>query len=183
MGWLRLVGSLKTLVPFAKKPYKRDYILQKRPIFLRSLLIIATPYLAVPLAPPSCSLDFTDRISHTAPERPSHYIRIGNMSYDLSVTNYNSRTMSHELRVYLSCTRIGRWMRHTLVYASRNMSQDLSVTNFESRTINHELWVMNYVCTYLVSGFVAGCVIPRVEWRGLTAFARRNKACAFRKII
>jgi len=27
-----------------KEPYKRDYILQKRPIILRSLLIVATPY-------------------------------------------------------------------------------------------------------------------------------------------
>jgi len=32
MGWLRFVGSLKTYVSFAKEPYKRDYILQKRPI-------------------------------------------------------------------------------------------------------------------------------------------------------
>jgi len=39
MGWLRLVGSLK----FAKEPYRRDYILQKRPMILRSLLIVATP--------------------------------------------------------------------------------------------------------------------------------------------
>jgi len=35
MGWLRLVGSLKLYVSFAKEPYKRDYILQKRPIILR----------------------------------------------------------------------------------------------------------------------------------------------------
>ena len=42
--WLRLVGSLKLQVSFAKEPYKRDYILQKRPINLRSLLIVATPY-------------------------------------------------------------------------------------------------------------------------------------------
>jgi len=34
----------KTQISFAKEPYKREYILQKRPIFLRSLLIIATPY-------------------------------------------------------------------------------------------------------------------------------------------
>ena len=27
----------------AKEPYKRDYIQQKRPIILRSLLIVATP--------------------------------------------------------------------------------------------------------------------------------------------
>jgi len=44
VGWLRLAGSLKLQVPFAKQPYKRDYILQKRPIISRSLLIVATPY-------------------------------------------------------------------------------------------------------------------------------------------
>ena len=41
--WLRLVGSLKWQVSFAKEPYKRDYILQRRPVILRSLLIVATP--------------------------------------------------------------------------------------------------------------------------------------------
>jgi len=40
MGWLRLVGSFKLKVTFAKEPYTRDYILQKRPIILRSLLIV-----------------------------------------------------------------------------------------------------------------------------------------------
>jgi len=43
MGWLRLEGSLKLYVSFAKEPYKRYYVLQKRPIILRSLLIVATP--------------------------------------------------------------------------------------------------------------------------------------------
>jgi len=33
-----------SLAGFAKEPYKRDFILQKRPIILRSLLIVATPY-------------------------------------------------------------------------------------------------------------------------------------------
>ena len=44
LGWLRLVGSLRLQVSFAKEPYRRDYILQKSPIFLRSLLLVATPY-------------------------------------------------------------------------------------------------------------------------------------------
>jgi len=44
MGWLRLVGSLKSLVSSAKEPYERDDILQKRPVILRSLLMVATPY-------------------------------------------------------------------------------------------------------------------------------------------
>ena len=43
MGWLRLVGSLKWSVSFAKETHKRDDNLQKRPIILRSLLIVATP--------------------------------------------------------------------------------------------------------------------------------------------
>ena len=42
MGRLRLVGSLKLYVSFAKEPFKRDDILQKRPIIVRSLLIVAT---------------------------------------------------------------------------------------------------------------------------------------------
>ena len=44
MWWLRLAGFLKLYVSFAKEPYKRDNILQKRPIIFRSLLIVATPY-------------------------------------------------------------------------------------------------------------------------------------------
>ena len=43
-GQATIKGSLKLLVSFAKGPYKRDDILQKRPIILRSLLIVATPY-------------------------------------------------------------------------------------------------------------------------------------------
>ena len=43
MGWLRLVGSLKLQVSFAKEPYKRDHMLQKRHRILMSLPIVATP--------------------------------------------------------------------------------------------------------------------------------------------
>jgi len=45
MGWLRSVGSLNWQVSFTKEPYKRDDILQKRPVILRSLLTVATPYM------------------------------------------------------------------------------------------------------------------------------------------
>jgi len=44
MGWLRLEGSLKLQVSFAKEPYNADHILQKRPMILRSLLMGATSY-------------------------------------------------------------------------------------------------------------------------------------------
>jgi len=43
MGWLMVVGSNKLQVSFAKEPYKRDYILQKRPEIELILLIVATP--------------------------------------------------------------------------------------------------------------------------------------------
>ena len=44
MGWLRLVGSLKLQVSFAEYSLYYRFFLQKRPIILRSLLIVATPY-------------------------------------------------------------------------------------------------------------------------------------------
>ena len=44
MGWLRLVGSLKLQVAFAEYSLFYRSLLQKRPMILRSLLIVATPY-------------------------------------------------------------------------------------------------------------------------------------------
>jgi len=43
MGWLLLVGSLKLYVSFAENRLFYRALLQKRPIILRSLLIVATP--------------------------------------------------------------------------------------------------------------------------------------------
>jgi len=44
MGWLSFVGSFEIQVSFAKEPYKRDLYSAMRPMFLRSLPIVATPY-------------------------------------------------------------------------------------------------------------------------------------------
>ena len=44
MGWLSSVGSIKSQVSFAKEPYKRGDILQKKSIILSILLTVATPY-------------------------------------------------------------------------------------------------------------------------------------------
>jgi len=41
----RLLIIILYIVSFAKEPYKRDDILQRRPMISRSLLIVATPYL------------------------------------------------------------------------------------------------------------------------------------------
>jgi len=42
-GVATISRHLKIMVSCANEPYKRDYILQKRTIILRSLLIVATP--------------------------------------------------------------------------------------------------------------------------------------------
>ena len=44
MGWLRLVGSFKLWVSFAEYRLFYRVFLQKRPMILRSLLIVATLY-------------------------------------------------------------------------------------------------------------------------------------------
>jgi len=44
MGWLRLVGSLKSHVSFAEYRLFYRALLRKRPVILKSLLIVATPY-------------------------------------------------------------------------------------------------------------------------------------------
>ena len=45
--YMYISSRLKEYVSFAKEPYERDYILQKRPIIFRSLLIEANPYLSI----------------------------------------------------------------------------------------------------------------------------------------
>ena len=44
MGWIQLVGSLKLQVSFAEFSLFDRALLQKRPVILRSLLIVPTPY-------------------------------------------------------------------------------------------------------------------------------------------
>ena len=47
IGWLWLVGPLESHVSFAEYRLFYGAILQKRSIMLRSLLIVATPYLGI----------------------------------------------------------------------------------------------------------------------------------------
>jgi len=49
MGWIQLVGSLKLQVSFAEFSLFDRALLQKRPVILRSLLIVPTPYLYMSL--------------------------------------------------------------------------------------------------------------------------------------
>ena len=74
MWWLPLAGSLKFLVSFAKEPYKRDYILQKRPSLLRSLLIVATPKQST-TSRRTTSTAHTDLVTHTHTSKLTHIVR------------------------------------------------------------------------------------------------------------
>jgi len=85
-GWPWLVGSITLLVLFAKEPYKRDDILQKRPIILSSLLTVATPYLVTRLM-------VLTIVRHVSTERveSQHMARTRAMSRG---TRHTSRDMS-----------------------------------------------------------------------------------------
>jgi len=54
IGWLRLIGSLKLGFSFAEYHLFSRALLQKRPIIIKSLLIVATPYDRTPLVFCNC---------------------------------------------------------------------------------------------------------------------------------
>ena len=98
MGWLRLVGSLKLYVSFAKEPYKIDCILQQRPIILRSLLIVATQYQKTALyifQTSSTSTHFTVWVRETLHHIISHQesVQLGAHSQKSAV--YSFRTVEN----------------------------------------------------------------------------------------
>jgi len=70
-GWLWLVGSIKLQVSFAKEPYKRDIILQKRPIILSILLTVATPYIQKALLS-TCESQIKDFFDACLPPTRTH---------------------------------------------------------------------------------------------------------------
>ena len=131
IGWLRLVGSLKLQVSCAKELYKRDYILPKRPIIWRSLLIVATPYIEY-----ICTYEYTYshiRIhTHTVPTSSAdvtiHYIYIHPWIYIYTHTH----TYTH---IHVCCIYI-----HIYIYVS---SADVTI-----HYIHMHLWIYKYTHTY-----------------------------------
>ena len=96
MGSLRLAGSLKLSVSFAKEPYKRDDILQERPKILRSLLIIATPYLYIWLHQ-LYPLNFTNCITERVCVRWSVFSRCLELVYTSPSLHMTALTLSSKL--------------------------------------------------------------------------------------
>jgi len=122
MGKLRLGGSIKSEVSFAKEPHQRDNVLQKRPIILSILLTLATPYVdgcvdavveaggvvallainTLRYQHPSPSTPFainTLRYQHPSPSTPCHQYPRLCLSFYLSLSHIVS------LNISLSCAR------------------------------------------------------------------------------
>ena len=106
MGKLRLGGSIKSEVSFAKEPHQRDNVLQKRPIILSILLTLATPYVdgcvdAVVEAGGVVALLAinTLRYQHPSPSTPCHQYPRLCLSFYLSLSHIVS------LNISLSCAR------------------------------------------------------------------------------
>ena len=101
IGWLQLVGSSKLHVSFAEHRLFCRSLLRKRPIILRSLLIVATPYLSpVSLTQASVLLGHTgirSRVRTTAVLLPH-----------TTATHY-----SHALLQHTAATHYNALLQHT----------------------------------------------------------------------
>jgi len=111
MGWLRLVGSLKVQVSFAEYSLFYRALVQKRPIILRSLLIVATPYALYAFSLPLLySLRYAD-VRHSLMLRFTrtmmHVTRL-----DANVNIYTRFDVRHPLLIW-TCASTA--MKHTVM--------------------------------------------------------------------
>jgi len=103
--------------------------------------------------------------------------------YDITHSKVNHIWMSH---VYHVVHMDESCLSRLLIYMCDMTHPYVRHDPFKSETRGTRQWS----CTTLLHIFSCKHMyiythshILRVEWRGLTAFARRNKACVFRKII
>ena len=107
MGWLRLVGSLKLQVSFAEYRLFYRALLQKRPLLLRSLLIVATPCLYGIVS----EEDLSHCMCLTHDWLTSH-MRVSHVTYMIEMTSrhisqFVNWSMSHISRAWMkSCARV-----------------------------------------------------------------------------
>ena len=144
MRWLRLVGSLKLQVSFAKEPYKRDDILQKRPIFLRSLLTIATPYPSHVSYVSVLSHVSMSHVTHINESRPTYMIH-GIYTW---VTSHLPEVASRVTNGNESCPTCSWVMSHTCldtVETEGDIVVASHVTHINESRPTYS-WVMSHTC-------------------------------------
>jgi len=100
---------LKTVGLFVKEPYKRDYILQKRLIILRSLLIVATPYVFN-----TCSFSTIENVSFVM----FHSLRMNMYSFVENEPALNTCSFSTHLNYIVVQYRVAKFDRMLYLYRS-----------------------------------------------------------------
>jgi len=137
MGWLRLVGSLKLQVSFAEYSLFYMALLQKRPIVLRSLLIVATPY---PLTPPR---NFREQQAQILTQVSTAAIWYNQLRSELTFENFWICTFIHfYIYVYSIFIYIGK-----VSDARMCTSAGMRAVSTWRRT-NRTNWT-TYTCTYI----------------------------------
>jgi len=130
MGWLRLVGSFKLKVSFAECSLFYTALLQKSPIILRCLLIVATPYQAACwriIASSGCL-----RRQLTQPPSPTHCPSRPHSQYDIHMYTY----------IHICLTYI-----HDYIHTNNPRSASQSYVNIHTHSYISRIYIC--VCMYI----------------------------------
>ena len=134
-------------VSFAKEPYKRDDILQKRPVILRSLLIVATPYVSVDqrqaALPALHTATHCNKLQHTATHcntlqhSATHYVPAMCLSistkqhfqhYTRQHTATHCNTLQHSAAHYAPAVRLSISAKQNFQHYTRQHTTTLCTT-------------------------------------------------------
>ena len=136
MGWLRLVGSLKFQVSFAEHCLFYRALLQKRPMILRSLLIVATTYIQN-----TCAMCATTYI--VASWQTCQWV-MAHMHYAVESWHTCQWVMAHVSMAHMSMDGYHRDRKCQWVMAHMSMSHGTHAHVNESWHTYE--WVMIHIC-------------------------------------
>ena len=158
MGWLRLGASSKSQVSFAEYRLFYRAFLQNRPIILRSLLIVATPY----------SYAHTHRQTHADTRTHTHH-----KSQVTQITHIHFISIQHTATL---CNTRQHTATHcsTLPYSSTHMHiwKEAHVTNIHYNTLQHTATHCNtlqHTATMEKGIHVPQIAVTQVQFRERTA--------------
>jgi len=152
MGWLRLAarGSLKLQVSFAKEPYKRDYILQKRPIILRSLLNRSHPIDVQSCWVSHVNVSQVHVAHHSLVVRHDSFTRVSQVNVAVSQLESEYKWMSHKcmLRIiHLLWDMTPSHVSHMWMLRSHTVSTSECLTSECCASFTCETWLLHMCLT------------------------------------